>query len=873
VLWGDPGIGKTALLRYIEDRAEEFVVLSGRGTRSESALAFAALHGLLWPVLDRVDGLPGPQAAALRAAFGLGEGGTDRLLLGAATLTLLSELADRRPALILVDDAQWIDPESANCLAFVARRLRTEPIALVVTEHDDPGHGRWSSVRDVHVAPLDETAAHEFLRAEHAELAESAVQAVVRSAHGNPLALHEFSGMADVTLAERDSLPPGPRLQQAFLARLAPLPRRVRSLLLLVAAEDRGDLGTVGTAAAALGIGAESWDRAYMCEFLDLSGTRVSFRHPLIRTVVYETAPLPERQAVHRALAAALAGQDDADRHAWHLAEATLEPDAEVADLLDHSAQRAWARGGCAAASQALRRSAELTPVAVRAGGRYARAARSAWEAGEPEIARDLLARARRRAPEEVVATLSGGLRGLLEFVHGEQDRARRLLLNDAVMVEDPRLAAQLVCLALRAAWNIDSPGHWAGALDVLNGMPPTGDERIDLLVQGVRHWWFEGALPGELVMPEITPGNDLDLTRWLLVPVPIAMAWGLDEQARALYQGAAGRSEEAGVLSALAFLLPQLGSVDLIAGHWAEARLNAVEGLRLGEDMGAAGVIAQCLNLMGWLMALSEGETATETLSTEVRQRRSGWSSRALMAAPYWHQGVAALAVGRAEEASELLERLITPGGEAAHSTFAVLAAADAVEAAVRAGRRDAATVWLRLIEDWADRSRVAWARGAAFRCQALTAGGSEAEALYPLALAEYAAANRPFDQARTRLLYGEWLRRARRRAQAKEHLRAARETFARLGAHHWLARAVVELELAGETGSKAEQAGGPTPLTPQETRIARLAAQRLTNREIAASLFISPRTVGHHLSSVFLKLGIASRAELIDLGATLND
>jgi hypothetical protein len=711
MLWGDPGIGKTALLRYIEGRAEGFAILSSRGTRSESAMAFAALHELLWPVLDRVDALPAPQAAALRAAFGLGEGGTDSLLLGAATLTLLSELARRRPVLILVDDAQWIDPESASCLAFVARRLRTEPIALVATVQDDPAGGRWSGVQGLHVEPLDETAAHEYLRAEHAELTEPAAKAVLRSAHGNPLALHEFSGMADVDSAEGDTLSPGPRLCQAFLATVACLPRAARTLLLLVAAEDRGDLGTVSTAATALEIGAETWDQAVVGRFLDLSGTRVSLRHPLIRSVIYEAALLPERQAVHRALAAALAGQDDTDRRAWHLAEATLEPDAEVADLLHHSAQRAWARGGCATASRALRRSAELTPDAAQAGGRYAGAARAAWESGEPECARELLARARSRAPEAVVATLSGGLRGLLEFVHGEQARAHRLLLADALIVEDPRLAVQLACLALRAAWNIDSPEHWARALDVLDGLPATGDEQVDLLVKGVRHWWFEEALPGGQAMPEIRPGNDLDLIMWLLVPAPLAIAWGLEKQARACYQGAADRSKETGVLSALAFMLPQLGTVDMMAGHWAEARLNASEGRRLGEDMGAGSVIAQCLNVMGWLTAATEGETATEELIREVQRRRSSRSSRALMGASYWHQGVAALGAGRAEDAFDLLDRLITPGGEAAHSTVAVLAAADAVEAAVRAGRQDAATEWVRLIEEWADRSGAAWA------------------------------------------------------------------------------------------------------------------------------------------------------------------
>ncbi|GII52691.1 transcriptional regulator [Planotetraspora thailandica] len=872
VLRGDPGIGKTALLRYIEGRAEGLTILSSRGTRSESAMAFAALHELLWPVLDRVDALPAPQAAALRAAFGLGEGRTDSLLLGAATLTLLSELARPRPVLILVDDAQWIDPESASCLAFVARRLRTESIALVATDHG-PAEGRWSGVAEIHVEPLDESAAHAYLRAEHAELTDSAVRAVLRSAHGNPLALHEFSGMGGACLAVGDTLPPGPMLRQAFLATVASLPTAARTLLLLVAAEDRGDLGTVSAAATVLEIGPETWDQAVVDRFLDLSGTRVSLRHPLIRSVIYEAAPVLERQAVHRALAAVLAGGDDMDRRAWHLAEATLEPDAEVADLLHRSAQRVLARGGCATASRVLRRSAELTPDRELSGRRYAEAARAAWQSGEPEPARELLTRARSLAAEAVVATLSRGLRGLLEFVHGEQARAHGLLLADAVIVEDPRLAVQLTCLALRAAWNIDSPEHWARALGVLDGLPATGDEQVDLLVKGVRHWWFEGALPGGQAMPEITQGDDLDLITWLLLPAPIAIAWGLEEQARVCYQGAADRSKETGTLSARAFLLAQLGTVELMSGRWAEGRLNVSEGLRLGEDMGAESVIAQAMTVVGWLRSTTEGETAAEELIRDARRSRSSRSSRALTGSSYWYQGVAALGAGRAADASELLDRLITPGGEGEHSTFAVLAAADAVEAAVRAGRHDATTEWMRLIEEWADRSGADWARGAAFRCRGLTTEGDEAEDFYTLALAGYAAADRPFDHARTELLYGEWLRRARRRAQARGHLRAARETFAQLGAHEWQARAEAELALAGETGTRAEQASGPTPLTPQETRIARLAAQGLTNREIAASLFISPRTVGHHLSSVFLKLGITSRAELRERAATLGE
>ncbi|WP_269755662.1 helix-turn-helix transcriptional regulator [Streptomyces albireticuli] len=891
VLWGDPGIGKTALLEDTALTAADFTVLCCRGTRMESGLAFAALHELLWPVVDRIGTLPAAQAAALRGALGHHRDPADRFLIGAATLTLLSELAGEQPVLLAVDDAQWLDEPTVDCLCFVARRLRTEPVALLLATHADPARGPWGRLPSLEVTGLADADARLLARAARPGADELTLDRTVRVAAGNPLALQELPGTLDPVGPEHPGAPPGalpgalpgarhtaesaapaapglpeaptatppfpvgPRLRRAFHSRIDALTPAARTLLLLIATEERGEQWVLREAAAELGAGDDVWDEVRWSGLLTARDGRVRVRHPLVRAVVYEDAPFAARRAAHRALARALAGEDADELRAWHLAAACDGPDEEVAALLTDAASRAWARGGCASAERILRRAAELSPGPAGAAVRLARGARAAWEAGRVDAARELLDRAARLSSDEEVAEVSGGLRGLIEFAHGDQETAHRHLLRDVPALSRPEKAVELAGVAVRAGWSAGSPALQDTALRVLTALPD--------VPPALPGWWREEGTAPALTDEAVA---HLGAGSWrLMPPAPLAIAWGAEEAlAEALERKVAGlrRTDAA---TALVLTVPQTATLDLVRGRWADATANAAETLRLAEEIGADHAASQCRNVLAWTAAARGDEAAVEELSARALERSVPRGMRALTAAAYWSRGQLALHTGRAEEASGLLERLSEPGHDAAHGTFALLSAADAAEAAVRAGRPEAALPHARRLREWADRTGTAWAAAAADRCAALLAEDpAEAEALFRSALAGPGAAARPFDHARTRLLYGEWLRRARRRTDARAQLAEAAETFRRLGAAPLLARALTERELTGRQPRRPGPGDTGASLTPQERRVARLAAEGLTNREIAARLLISPRTVGHHLSNVFPKIGVTCRTEL---------
>ncbi|ARZ68929.1 hypothetical protein SMD11_3292 [Streptomyces albireticuli] len=900
VLWGDPGIGKTALLEDTALTAADFTVLCCRGTRMESGLAFAALHELLWPVVDRIGTLPAAQAAALRGALGHHRDPADRFLIGAAVLTLLSELASEQPVLLAVDDAQWLDEPTVDCLCFVARRLRTEPVALLLATHADPARGPWDPLPSLEVTGLPDADARLLAAAAWPDADELTLARTVRVAGGNPLALQELPGTpaltgptdlgapalagtaavtarnaataiatATITAAAPPAsptgtsapavpapgtpFPVGPRLRRAFTARIDALSPTARTLLLLIATEERGEQWVLREAAARLGAGDDAWEEVRLSGLLDARGGRLRVRHPLLRAVVYEDAPSPGRRAAHRALARVLAGTDAEELRAWHLAAACEGPDETVAALLTAAAERAWERGGCATAERILRRAAELSPEPAAASVRLARGARAAWEAGRADTARELLDRAARLASDEEAAEPSGGLRGLIEFAHGNQETAHRHLLRDVPALSRPDKAAELAGVAVRAGWSAGSPALQAAALRVLTGLPDVPPV--------LPEWWREEG-PAPALTDEAVAR--LGAGSWrLMPPATLAVAWGAEEALAEALERKVAELRRTDAATALVLTVPQTATLDLVRGRWADATANATETLRLAEEIGADHAASQCRNVLAWLAAARGDEAATGELSARALEMSVPRGVRALTAAAYWSRGQLALHAGRAEEASGLLERLTEPGHEAAHGTFALLSAADAAEAAVRAGRPEAALPHARRLREWADRTGTAWAAAAAHRCAALLAGDpAEAEARFRAALAVPGAAARPFDHARTRLLYGEWLRRVRRRTDAREQLAEAAETFRRLGAAPLLARARTERELTGRQPRRPGDAG--VSLTPQERRVARLAAEGLTNREIAARLLISPRTVGHHLSNVFPKLGVTSRAEL---------
>ncbi|MFI6935155.1 AAA family ATPase [Streptomyces sp. NPDC050287] len=891
MVWGDPGIGKTALLDYVaESAAADFTVLRCRGTRLESELAFAALHELLWPVTERISTLPEPQAKALNGALGTSNDVADRFLIGVAALTLFRELAEERPVLIVADDAQWLDEPSAQCLAFAARRLRNEPVVMLLTGHDDPVDGLWEKLTAMEVRELGDEDARLLARAVAPHADEAVIRRTVRAAAGNPLALQELTtsvAAGDISthpLAD-ERIAVGPRLRRAFRARLERMSAPARTALLLAAADHRSDRNTMWQAGVVLGIDVGAWDEAMHSGLLATRPDgRVCFRHQLMGAVVYEEAPAADRQTVHRALASVLTGENADELRPWHLAaavEAAGRPDEEVARLLEESAQRSWARGGCATAARALRRAAKLSPSTDDAARRLAHGARAAWEAGHVDVALGMLERAEGYSSASTVADLSEGLRGLIEFAHGDPETACRQLTRDMDRVADPGQAFGLGSMALRAAW---AAGHGAlqrEALQRLERRLPRGSFPNADLLPLLRQWWTEEGGGGaddrdQIVAPVADILTRLSGSTWILMPpAPLAVAWGIESALHEALRRETDMLRHTDQVTALTQTLAQTVALDIAQGSWTLATANALEGLQVAEGTGDDHLAAQCDAGLGWLAAARGDERTVADVAARFIEVWVPRGVRVFSACAEWNLGMSALFAGRAEEALDLLVRLTEHGHHAAHPTIAVLAAADTAEAALQAGQRATAEEQARLLRRWAERTGAAWATSATHLVHALLASGADTEKQFRLALDVPGARSRPFNHARTRLLYGEWLRRARRRTDARTQLAEAAETFQRLGAAPLLARTRAEQELTGQHLRRDSPARDTAAiLTAQELRVARLAARGLTNREIGAQLLISPRTVGHHLANVFPKLGIVSRADLarIDFGDGLH-
>ncbi|NYT95283.1 helix-turn-helix transcriptional regulator [Salinispora sp. H7-4] len=885
VLWGEPGIGKTALLEHAVDAASDATVLRCRGTRMEAGLAFAALHELLWPVLDRLETLAAPQAAALRGALGMSRDPANRFLIGAAVLSLVSGLARERPVLVAVDDAQWIDEATIQCLAFVARRVATEPVAVLLTGHEDPASGPWEGLSELEVVGLADDAARRLVAVALPEAAPALVDRTVRAAGGNPLALHELPTLGREGESEAshtpsgEPVPVGPRLRRAFCVRAEALKPSTRALLLLAAAEGRGDRHVVHRAGADWGVDTSSWEEALRSGLLHASAARLEFRHPLIPAAIYDGAPLPEQQAAHRSLAAALPPDATTER-AWHLAAAADGPDENVATLLEHAAEQCLRRSAGPMAARTLRRAAELSPEPADAARRLAAAARAAWDAGRTGAARQLLEDAERLGGVLPIARLSGGLRGILEFAHGVPDRAHRYLVCDMAVVPRTRRAVELGTVAVRAAWSAGRSDLQREALRRVRAVDTDGDAAVSGLMPMLRNWWSCYDETGEITPTSPDLASDtvgrLGTAAWeLLPPVPLVQAWGIDGGLFDVLSLQAAQLRRRHELTALALVLAQLSVLDTAAGRWDAAALAAAEGLRLAEEVGADHLAAQSRSALGMLAAARGEHRGVAEHNVRILQVSVPRRVRAFTASAYWLRGRAALFDGRPQEALNDLRCLAEPGHEAAHRTFALLAAVDTVEAAVQVGSDDVVGAQVDMVEEWARRTGATWARTAGHRLRALVQRGSMAEDSFRAALDVAGAAAHPYEYARTRLLYGEWLRRARRRADARSQLAAAAETFDRLGAEPLRARALREQALTDRRSAlHAADPSTSAGLTVQELRVAQLAAERLTNREIAAKLLISPRTVGHHLANVYLKLGITNRAELarIDLNGDLR-
>jgi DNA-binding CsgD family transcriptional regulator len=868
VLRGEPGVGKTALLDWAVESAAGLRVARVAGVESEMELAFAALQLLCAPMLDRLGGLPGPQRAALGVAFGLSAGAApDRFLVGLAALSLLSAAAERQPLLCVVDDAQWLDRASAQVLAFVARRLLADPVALVFAARE-PGE-ELRGLPGLVVGGLREADARELLSSViRGPLDERVRDRIVAETRGNPLALLELpQGVAGVPgvpgvagLSER--------IEESFLRRLEVLPAATRRLMLVAAAEPAGEPGLVWRAAERLGIGAGAVAAAADAGLL-MIGERVMFRHPLVRSTVYRAASAAERRAAHQALADATDPQADPDRRAWHRAQATLGPDEEVAAELERSAGRAQARGGLAAAAAFLERAAALTVDPARRVERALAAAQAKYQAGAFDAALGLLGTAEAGPPDQLRRARADLLQGQIAFSSSRGSDAPPLLLKAARQFEplDLRLARETYLDALAAA-------TFAGRLALGGGMrevaeaarmaprPPGPARGPDLLMDGMSLVICEGYPAGAPVLRRAVSafrGTDVSAEeglRWLWLVCRAAQILWDYESWNVLSDRQITLAREAGALITLPIAFNIRAVAHVFAGEFTEAASMVAQAESVIETTGSSIAPYGALGLAVFRGREAQAAHLIQTATDDAERRGEG---RALSFIG-WAEAVLYNSLGRYEEALTAAQRA-SEDSPAVH--FASWALVELVEAAVRSGVPERAAGALQRLSGIAAACGTDWALGAEARSRALVSDGQAAESLYREAIDRFGRTPLRVDLARARLLYGEWLRRQRRRRDAREQLASAYQIIDSVGAAAFAERARIELRA---TGGHARQPAVQTPdtLTAQEALIARLAGDGASNPEIAAQLFISPATVAYHLRKVFTKLGVSSRSQL---------
>jgi DNA-binding CsgD family transcriptional regulator len=875
LLHGEPGIGKSALLACARQRAHGMRVLNASAAEAEATLAYATLHQLLRPVLHLVGQLPGPQAQALRVALGLELGeAPDRFLVSLATLTLLAEVAGERPVLCLLDDAHWADPPTLEVIAFVVRRLEADAVAVLAAVREGRGHVlQAAGIRQLRLTGLPPSAAATVLEEQcGARLAPPVRDALVRATDGNPLALIELPRtLTPDQLSGRqplpDPLPVAEALEQVFLERVRFRGPELRTLLLLCAAEGSGSLAAIRRAAQTLGVDDLVPALPELSELLRSEGSAVVFRHPLMRSAVYHDAGPAQRRAAHLALAGALAGQEgEADRRAWHLAQAALGPDEDVADELERSAGRALRRSGHAAATLALERAADLSLADEGRARRLVAAADAAWRGGDAPRCRALLDRAERLGPAEPALRLRARyLRGLMELRSGiPADALAVLLAGAAKAVEvDADLALELLGAAGEAGFQA---GDQDATLEIRRLMAslPAGDGsgrfllvRLYLSVSPMTR----GEAPASL-HDDFAGLEDLDDPDLLARAGGMAFGLGEYELARRLRTRSVARARALGAAGTLAWALRSLALDEVFRNRYVWAEACAAEGCRLALETGQPNLACQHKAVLAEVAGLRGREQEARRLTEEVLAESAGRGLHGTVAMVRRAQGELALAGGDPQEAIANLEALWeAPSGQRG---VAFAAIPDLVEAAVHAGRPELVAKRVPAYVSWAETSGAREAGALSARSRALLSAGEDADRLYQEALRLHPATERPLDRARTALLYGEHLRRERRRVDARGQLRSALEIFARLGAVRWEERARNELRATGERARRRDP-GSLDRLTQQELQVVRAVSQGATNREAAAQLFISPRTVDHHLRSVFRKLGIRSRAELV--------
>ncbi len=877
VVRGEAGVGKTALLDYVAESAADLRVLRAAGVESEMELAFAALHQICGPVQDRLVRLPAPQRDALGIAFGLQAGPPpDRFLIGLAVLSLLAAAAEDGPLVCLMDDARWLDRAWARVLAFAARRLVAESVLMTfaVREPDADLDG----LPELVVGGLREADARQLLRSVVPwPLDDRVAGQIVAETRGNPLALLELPrGLSPAQLAGGFGLPDtqpqeltlSGRIEDSFLRRVAALPGPARQWLVVAAAEPTGDLALVWRAAARLGLPASVAAPAVHDGLVEI-GVPLRFRHPLVRSAVYRSASAAERQAAHCALAEATDPLLDPDRRAWHRAQAASAPDEDVAADLERSADRAQARGGLAAAAAFLERSAVLTPDPAQRAGRALAAAQAKAQAGLADAALELLVQAEAGPADELQRARIGLLHGQMAFASSHGADASRLLLHTARQMEplDLRLARETYLDALAAAIYV---GRLAGGIGLpevamaARGAPPARPPRRapDLLLDGLAVLITDGYEAGTTAVRAAVAafrrgGLALeDELRWFFVACHAAHDVWDDEGWYEMSARYLQLTRDAGALSLLPLALAQRVGVLLHTGEFGAAASLVDETAAITEATRNDLPPYSALALVGWQGRADEAAGLIHTAINGLTVRGEGMG----LGLVRHTSAVLSNGLGRYQDALTAADEASAYPYELGFANWGLV---ELVEAAARCGETARAADAVERLARTTRPSGTSWALGIEARSRALVSEGEPAELLYQEAIDRLAQCRGAVALARAHLVYGEWLRREDRRADARAQLRTAYELFARIGAAAFAERARGELLAAGEA-IRVPAADVRDELTAQERQIARRARDGQSNVEIGAELFLSPRTVEWHLGKVFTKLGISSRRQL---------